>query len=284
VLLEAGRARDSVEIERQVRDTAVRTLGADNNSHVRAALTIAGRAQVAAGDLDAGLADLRAALAILRAHSPGLLAEAIVDEDIAAALLELGRPAEAIAALDQAAVIRERVHQPADESPTFLRVRAAIDNGDRELATRLLSGIDLGEATTPKEIEMRVRKSVFEAELALARSDTAVVDRIADSMRVTAASSPRPMLQLLAADVTLLQGTEQLRSRRFEIACPRIADALSTRTRFLSPHSPKIAAAARELAACYSGSGRAADAARLTAQADEIVRQHSSLAARYTAK
>ena len=61
-------------------------------------------------------------------------------------------------------------------------------------------------------------------------------------------------------------------------------DALSTRIRYLSPRSPKIAAAERELAACYAGSGRTVDADRLTAQADDIVRQHSSLAARYTVR
>jgi tetratricopeptide (TPR) repeat protein len=281
VLLEAGRARESVEMERQVRDKALRTLGADDNSHVRAALTIAGRAQVAAGDLDEGLADLRAALAILRAHSPGLLAEAVVLEDIAAGLLELGRSSEAIAALDEAATIRERVHQPAGDEQTLPRVRAALDGGDRELARRLLAGMDLGEAATQKEIVLRLRKNVLEAELALAAGDTAAVSRIADTVRAATGSSPRPLLRLLDADVAILQGTSLLRGGSVTIACPLLAHALATRTEFLSQQSPKIAATERALAACYFAAGRGVDADQLTAKADGILRQHSSLAARY---
>ncbi|MEP7043189.1 MAG: protein kinase [Dokdonella sp.] len=282
VLADSEKISEGMKLVQQATQDTLKLRGPDDAFHTRAALTVRGRAQVQAGDLEAGLADSLAALAILRKQMPGLLAEAVVLEDIAVAQIEADRFSEAFKALDEAAIIRVKVNAPARDLDAYLRVRAALD-ADRIADARSLFTKTVIEGSNPRSMEVASsRRELLEAQISLQSDDnTKAAALAADVGKRARASELAPYLHLLIADSELTEGLARLRGGNPQGACPILSRAFATRSNVLLPKSPKIAEAGLALAECELALGKRSEAANMLAQAEAIESQHASLSGRY---
>jgi serine/threonine-protein kinase len=282
VLLESDRIKESLALFLQAKQSALDLLGAEDPFHTRSALAVNGRAQARAGELDQGLADSQSALAILRKHQISNFATATVLEDMAGILIELGRPSEAVRALDESRSIRDRVGQPAGESSTLLRAQAALDDSRPGDAQTLLSAFAVGKHNPSAAMVWNIKRDLLEATLELQSGNTEkAVQRASNGGKQARASELAPYLRSVISDSELLEGQARLRGGDADSARPILARALATRVDLYLPKSPKIAEAQLALAECELALGHRPDAAGLVAAAEAIEAQHSSLSQRY---
>jgi len=282
VLLEADRIKESLPYFLQAKQGALSLLGTDDPFHTRSALAVNGRAQARAGELDVGLADLQSALAILQKHQISNFATAIVLENTADVLIELGRRSEAVQALDESRSIRDRVGQPAGERSALLRARAALDDGRPDDARTPLSEFVVGKNNPAAAMVWTLKRDLLEADVELQSGHAEKAAELASSAGNQArANELAPYLRSVISDSELLEGLARQRGGDAASACPILTHALATRVDLYLPESPKIAEAQLALAECELALAHRSEAAGRVAAAAAIEAQHSSLSSRY---
>jgi len=237
----------------------------------------------AAGELDDGLAQAVAAVTLLRGTS--------LDSHLAATLeiaadrfADLGRQAEAAAALDEARALRKRVDGSPDGGSAMRSIRAALDRGDTHGARTLLAGY-ASRVDAPREIEVSAfRRDLLEAEIELQDGNTSRSAELAGAVNARLrASELARYLRPLLADGERIEGLARVRGGDAAAAQPLLERALAARVDLYLPKSPKIAEAELALAECDLAQGRRDAAAQRVGRAVAIHAQHSALSPRYTA-
>lgn len=284
VLVDAGRIREGLHLILSAKAEMPR-LAAEGELQSRpSTLHASGHALHAAGDLDGALADLTASLAPLRRAGAPRVMVAPVLEDLADVLIDLGRPAEAIADIEEAARIRDDAGHPSHSRGVSSRIRMALDGDRLDEARTLLERLPTADGDEPRQWLANVRCALLEAEIDLRAGDVAAAaDLAAAQSEEIRANALAPNLRILLTQGELIEGLA--RSRLGDAASSRtlLADALAVREELLLAKSPAIAEAELALAEGDLASGHIAEASAHIAKAQAIESEHSSLSARYSA-
>ena len=280
-LVGADRPRDALAFVARAKAAAPAVV--ENDAELRNYVHMtASRAEVRAGDAEAGLVDADAALADVRAMGRDDAFLALTLEVRAEALAELGRIDEAQQTLDDAEWIYRRVGSPPREWPAIQRIRLALDSGRDEDARRLFTALPPIRGEGLDATAYGIRRALLEAEIDLAGNhDEDAARSAAAAVAQARASELAPYLRSAIADGELIEGRARARGGDAENARALLTDALALRNDLYLPESPKIAEAEMALAECELARGRRAAATELVSKAEAIEKQHGALAARY---
>ena len=284
IQLAGGRVGESLETARKASESLAGPVGGANDPALSAGVRRTLAATLAtAGNLDEALAQALAAVETLRETSfdSHLAASLCVAADI---FVDLGKAAEASAALEEARALQQRIEGGTDDLHVLRSTRAALDRGDAKQARRLLAAHAGNDGTARANAVSSFRRAVLEAEIELQDGDAGASARLATAAgeRMRASDQARDLRPLIS-DGDRVEGLARLRSGDAATARPLLERALATRIELYLPASPKIAEVELALAECDLAQGRSGEAAQRVERAAAIEAQHASLSLRYTA-
>lgn len=245
-------------------------LGPDSDGPAKAyAMTTISDAEVQAGDLHAALADAEEAVRIYRRYDPDGAHLAVAVGKRAQALVELGRTAQAQAALEELDGFSRRMHnRRLDEFLATWRIRLALAQGRVDQARTVLAALPPAQGEAREMALIQARRDLLQARVALAAGDPASAGRLADAVLAHVRGSDlAPYLRALSAESAWVAGLARLHGGDPRAAQALLAQALATSGALYLPQSPRIAQARQALADCERALDRPARAGSLLTQA-----------------
>ncbi|RYD14814.1 MAG: serine/threonine protein kinase [Lysobacteraceae bacterium] len=281
IQLAGGRVRESLASARKAHEWLGGPAGGSKDPILAATVrrTLAA-ALVAAGDPADGLAHALAAVETFR--------ESKFDSHLASALhvaadafIDLGRLAEATAALQEADALLQRVNGVTDHRHRLQRARIALDRGDLAQARAQLAR-HAGSGGTPNAREVSTfEHSMLAAEIEWRSGQSGASASLAmDTGARMCASRLAPHLRPLIADADWIEGRARLGDGDVRAARPLLERALATRTELYLPASPKLAEVELALAECDLAQGRPEEAQHRVARVATLEAQHRWLSPR----
>jgi serine/threonine protein kinase len=279
----ASRTHEGLQHIERARDILQRTNRSDDPFFAPQVFLVYGFALANAGRPEDGLVYILKAIENRRKNRPGTRYLGQMLEQEAAVLIDLGRYAEALRAVDEAGVIAKRVNIP----PTYL---GAKDHARLLMAAGRASDADTAlDAFHPAAPEAgtlsldTIRLLTARAEVALARHDGDSAQRLAAQVDRDLSGSPaRTYLKALDASAALAQGRAELLLGHPSNALPLLQRAVDLRESFLEPASPWLADAQVALACCHLDLGHSRQARLLLTQAKKALASHRELGRQYT--
>jgi tetratricopeptide (TPR) repeat protein len=279
----ASRTHEGLQHIERARDILQRTNRSDDPFFAPQVFLVYGFALANAGRPEDGLVYILKAIENRRKNRPGTRYLGQMLEQEAAVLIDLGRYAEALRAVDEAGVIAKRVNIP----PTYL---GAKDHARLLMAAGRASDADTAlDAFHPAAPEAgtlsldTIRLLTARAEVALARHDGDSAQRLAAQVDRDLSGSPaRTYLKALDASAALAQGRAELLLGHPSNALPLLQRAVDLRESFLEPASPWLADAQVALASCHLDLGHSRQARLLLTQAKKALASHRELGRQYT--
>jgi len=271
---DTGRFREAIATLRQARDLVLELRGPEDSFYTPQALLEYGWSLARSGQIEAGLESMSQAIANRRENRPGTRFLAVMLEEQASLLVELGEFAQAASILDESAAILAATRDTVDWRNNYYRAKLLLAGGKAEDAAKLVSD----PAPKPSLSGKYLRDAQLNGEIALARRDAAAAERWGAALRrLIETSSERPYLRQEEAAAVSIEGGGYLQDGQFEKASPRLERAVELRQAILDPASPLLGDAYAALAQCRKKQGDSAEAAQLLEKARLIFAGHRHL-------
>jgi len=276
---DTGRLREAIQTLRKARDLAIELRGAEDSFYTPQVLLEYGWALARSGQIEAGLESMSQAIANRRKNRPGTRYLAVMLEEQASLLVELGEYAQAAKLLDESAGILTATHDTTDWRNNFYRAKLLLAAGRTEDAAKLVSE----PAPQPTLSGKYLRDAQLSGEIALARRHASAAIRWGGELRrLIETSSARPYLGQEEAAAALLEGSAYLQDGQFDKASPGLERAVELREAMLDPASPLLADAYAALAQCRKKQGDPAEAASLIEKVRGILGRHPQIGPQHT--
>ena len=249
-LVNTSRQKEGLEYLQRALETAIKIRGISDPFHTTQVLTAHGTALARNGRIELGLADLSQAVANLRKYQAGTLALASVLEEQASVLIDLGREAEAQAAWEEAAAIRQKNKDQSGGSAA-IRSKLLLATGKTEEAQELAQ---ISHPPAPKTLSIaHLRELQWRANVALVLGDAGAASALASQiLEQVEGSSQRQFLKEPEASAALVEGKANLLAHQPDKALPLLTRAVELRSQVLDPKSPALGEAYVALAECYA--------------------------------
>jgi tetratricopeptide (TPR) repeat protein len=286
ILFDTGRTQEGLKFLLAAKQLALKIRGADDPFHTPSALAEYGYECARSGRPEEGLVDIQAAIANRRINRPGTIATANMLDSAATAFLDMGRSAEALAALDEASAIRTKgglaARTMAFNANTGTRIRLALAQAQTETARSLLGELSIDPDETFGISTTAIEAWLLEAEIDLHDGRNAQAIELAQRVRSKMSRSGLEAyfgFHEMRAD--LIEGEAALQDKRPDLAMPLLQSSLAMRTKMLDPSSPRIAEAQIALAQAHLAQGQLKQAQALATSAAAIDALHKELGEQY---
>ena len=277
-----GKPQEGLELMRSATELVVKTRGAGDNFHTPYAQSVYGRALVKFGRTEEGSRLLVQAIENRRKNRPGTRQLAQMLESQAAALIDLGRHADADIALNEAAGIRAKI---GDTLASGLLNAAVLTRADlflasdrpedaRQLVTSLPPPSDDVDGISRTALDV----ALMTARTELARGQAAVaIETSAHARRQIEASRLRGFLAQYEARAALTEGQAQLLAQHPASALEALKRSEALSAALYDRNSPVIAQVEIALAECHLALGEKDQARAAYVAASKIHAVHAEL-------